>query len=351
MRLGIVDQVPVPDGCTAQEAVGHTLALATAAERLGYGRYWLAEHHDTPSLAGTAPEVLAAAVAGVTTTIRVGSGGVLLPYYSPLKVAEVFRTLHTLHPGRIDLGVGRAAGTDPAAEAALLAGGGASGDEHFVENLADLLAFVGGEPPVRRSRPSGPAPHPGRAGPADEWTGVRAMPAGPGGPDVWLLGSSSHSSAAAGVFGLPLAFGHFITPDFGPRLVAAYRRRFRPGAVDSPRVAVAVSVLCADTDAAARRQASTTDRWRLGPEGAGRPPILAPEAVDAAPWTELERERSAQAGAKTVVGTPERVRQRLLALAADFDVDELLVLTVCHDPAARLRSYELLAQAFELPAG
>ncbi|MFN2606378.1 MAG: LLM class flavin-dependent oxidoreductase [Acidimicrobiales bacterium] len=331
VALSVLDQTPVPEGCTAAEAVGHTVALARAAEALGYRRYWLAEHHDTPSLAGTAPEVLVAAVAGATCRIRVGSGGVLLPYYSPLKVAEAFRMLHTLHPGRIDLGVGRAAGTDPTAEAALLASGGASGDRHFVEHLADLLGFLRGDLP---------AEHP--------YAGVRAMPDGPGEPEVWLLGSSSHSSSAAGLFGLSFAFAHFITPDFGPQLVAGYRRRFRPGVLEAPRVAVAVSVLCADTDADARRQASTTDLWRLGPEGSARPPISPPDAVAAHRWTELERVRADQARAKSVVGPPEVVRPRLEALAADFGVDELIVLTVCHDPAARLRSYELLAEAFDL---
>lgn len=329
VALSVLDQTPVPDGRTAAEAVGDTLALARAADQLGYRRYWLAEHHDTASLAGTAPEILVGAVAATTTRIRVGPGGVLLPYYSPLKVAEVFRMLHTLYPDRIDLGVGRAAGTDPVAEAALLASGGASGDEHFAEHLADLVGLVHGDLP---------ADHP--------WAGLRAMPDGPGAPEVWLLGSSSYSTSAAAALGLSFAFAHFITPDFGPQLVASYRRRFPAG-----QVAVAVSVMCADTESEARRQASTTDRWRLGPEGSGRPPILPPEAVAAVAWTELERVRAAQSRAKTVVGTPEQVRSRLQALAADFDVDELIVLTVCHDPGARLRSYRLLAEAFGIGGG
>jgi luciferase family oxidoreductase group 1 len=340
--LSVLDQTPVPDGFTAAEAVAHTLALARATDRLGYRRYWLAEHHDTPSLAGTAPEILVSAVAAATAAMRVGSGGVLLPYYSPLKVAEVFRMLHTLHPGRIDLGVGRAAGTDPAAEAALLASGGASGEEHFAEHVAELVGFLHDD-----------------FDPAHPWAAVRAMPDGPGAPALWLLGSSSHSTSIAAALKLSFAFAHFITPDFGPRLMASYRRRLRiparedvpdAGERSRPRAAVAVSVLCADTDAAARAQASTTDRWRLGPEGSTRPPILPPDAVAAAPWTELERLRAAQSRAKTFVGTPEQVRPRLEALAAEFEVDELIVLTVCHDPAARLRSYELLAEAFGLTA-
>ena len=331
LALGVLDQVPVPEGSTALESVKETLALAQAAERLGYRRYWLAEHHDTTSLASTSPEVLVAAVAGATSTIRVGSGGVLLPYYSPLKVAEVFRTLHALHPDRVDLGVGRAAGTGPVAEAALLASGGASGDRHFPEHLSELLGFLHGD-----------------LGEGHPWAGVRAMPQGPGSPEVWLLGSSSFSSACAASFGLPFAFAHFITPTYGPQLVAGYRRRFRPGVTAEPRVAIAVSAVCAPTDAEAERLSSGADLWRLGPEGAERAPILSPDEVAAHRWTDLEREKAAQARAKVVVGSPERAAAGLGALAAEFEVDELLVLTVCHDLRARRRSYELLAGAVGL---
>jgi luciferase family oxidoreductase group 1 len=349
LALGVLDQVPVPEGSTAAESVQETLALARTAERLGYRRYWLAEHHDTTSLASTAPEVLVGAVAGATSTIRVGSGGVLLPYYSPLKVAEVFRTLHALHPGRIDLGVGRAAGTGPVAEAALLASGGASGDRHFPEHLAELLGFLHGNLEAGLRGPNAVAGLRGPNAVVDHpWAGVRAMPQGPGSPEVWLLGSSSFSSACAASFGLPFAFAHFITPAYGPQLVAGYRGRFRPGVIAEPRVAVAVSAVCAPTDAEAERLSSGADLWRLGPEGADRAPISTPDAVAAHRWTDLEREKAAQARAKVVVGGPERAAAALGALASEFDVDELLVLTVCHDLAARRRSYELLAESVGL---
>ncbi len=332
LSLSIVDQSPVPAGMSATEALKATVDLARAAEALGYRRYWLAEHHNTSSLAGTAPEVLAAAVASATSTIRVGSGGVLLPYYSPLKVAETFRTLHALFPGRIDLGVGRAAGTDATTEAALLASGGASGEERFAEHLADLCGLVSGNDDAA----------------GGVFAGARAMPEGPGGPEVWLLGSSSYSSACAAYLGLSFAFAHFITPVWGPQIVASYRRGFRPGLVPAPRVVVAVAALCADTDEDARRQASTADLWHLGPEGAGRPPILPPEVVAAHPWTGLERARAAQRRAKVFVGTPDRVHADLLAVAGEFEADELAIVTVCHDLRARRRSYELLAAAFDL---
>src|SRR5947209_7250452 len=328
VALSVLDQVPVPEGSTAGEAIGRTLELAGVAERLGCRRYWLAEHHNTASLAGTAPEVLVGAVAAATREIRVGAGGVLLPYYSPLKVAEAFRTLHALYPGRIDLGVGRAAGTDPVAESALLASGGAAGDEHFDEEVADLVGLLDGD--LEGDHP---------------WAGVQAFPGGPGGPEVWLLGSSSHGGALAAALGLPFCFAHFITPSHGPQLVADYRQRFRPGRLAAPLPTVAVAVMCADTDAEARRQAATADLWRLGPEGRGRAPIVAAEAAAASRPTELEQVKAAQARAKVVVGDPERVGGRLVALAAEFGVHELVVVTVCHDPAARLRSYELVAEA------
>ncbi len=342
LTLSVLDQTPVPEGTAAADAVTETVALAQAAERLGYHRYWLAEHHDTPSLAGTAPESRVAPAAAATTTIRVGSGGVLLPYYSPLKVAEVFRMLDVLFPERIDLGIGRAAGTGSAAEAALLASGGASGDRYFANHLADLVTFLGAGFP-------GGDDHP--------YAGVRAMPDGSGAPPVWLLGSSGQSGAAAAAFGLRYAFAHFIKPEFGPQVVEGYRRRFRAGipfghgagSLQAPQTLVAVAVMCADTDEEAQRHASTTDLWRLGPEGARRPPIVSPEQIDAHPWTGPERARTAQARAKMVVGAPEGVRSRLQTLAHEYGTDELMVVTVCHDPRARLRSYRLLAEVFGLP--
>jgi len=345
LALSVLDQSPVPDGSTAADAVTETLVLARATERLGYRRFWLAEHHNTPSLAGTAPEILVGAVAAATSTIRVGSGGVLLPYYSPLKVAEVFRMLHTLFPGRIDLGIGRAAGTDAAAEAALLASGGASGDRYFANHLADLVAFLGDG---FANGPRGGGDGGTAAGHGHPYAGVRAMPAGPGGPEVWLLGSSGQSSAAAAVFGLPFAFAHFIAAEFGPEIVTGYRRRFRAGSVAAPQVVVAVSVLCAETDAEADRQALATDLWRRGPEGAHRPPIVRPDDVDPRSWTAVERQQAARRRDQLVVGAPDRVRGRLQGLAEEYGADELMVVTVCHDPQVRLRSYQLLADAFDL---
>ncbi|MDQ4068559.1 MAG: MsnO8 family LLM class oxidoreductase, partial [Actinomycetota bacterium] len=230
LALSVLDQVPVPAGSAAADALAETLALARAVEAMGYRRYWLAEHHGTRSLASTAPEILVGAVAGCTSTIRVGSGGVLLSHYSPLKVAEVFRTLAVLHPGRIDLGVGRHPGGDAVTEAALQYLPGVPSDERYVDKVVDLLGFLSD-----------------RLEPGHPFEQVPAMPDGVPAPPVWLLGSSSHSGAVAAYLGLPFAFAHFITPAFGPQVLHAYRRGFQPSAhASAPRALVAAGVMCAD---------------------------------------------------------------------------------------------------------
>ncbi len=330
LPLSVLDQVPVPAGSSSVEALAASVRLAQAAERLGYRRYWVAEHHNTASLASSAPEVLVAHVAACTSSIRVGAGGVLLSHYSPLKVAEVFRTLHALHPDRIDLGVGRAAGTDEMTAAALASGPGALGDEHHGDQVATLLGFV-------HDRLS--ADHP--------FARVLAAPRSTGAPEVWILGSSSYGSSLAANLGLPFAFAHFVAPDFSSQLVASYRRRFRPSRVcPVPRVALGVAVVCADTDAEAERLALSQDVWRLRPEGVERGPLLSVEDAAAQPLSALERVQLAQQRNRRLVGAPDRVRVVLEELSRRTAADELAVLTICHDPGARLRSYELLAEAF-----
>jgi luciferase family oxidoreductase group 1 len=322
----------VPDGSTPADALRRTVALAQAAEAQGYRRFWVAEHHNTRSLASTAPEILVGAVAAATSSIRVGSGGVMLSHYSPLKVAETFRTLAALHPGRIDLGVGRTPGADPVAEAALQYLPGVPGDEQYVDKVADLVGFLHD-----------------RLDPGHPFESVRAMPDGVVAPQVWLLGSSSHGGAVAAYLGLPFVFAHFITATFGPQVMAAYRRGFQPSeAGAAPQAALAVGVICAETDAEADRLARSNDVWRLRPEGSERGALLSPEDAAAVMLSPLEKEKVAQGRAAMVVGSPARARAELVALAEGFGVDELIVVTVCHDPAARLRSYELLAAAFDL---
>ena len=330
LLLSVLDQAPIPDGATAADALRQTLALARATEALGYRRYWLAEHHGTRSLAATAPEVLVGAVASATSTIRVGSGGVLLSHYSPLKVAETFRTLAALHPGRIDLGVGRTPGADPVTEAALQYLPGVPGDERYADKVVDLIGFLHD-----------------RLEPGHPFERVRAMPDGLPAPVVWLLGSSSHSGAIAAYLGQPFAFAHFITSSFGPQVMEAYRRGFEPSAtLAGPEALVAVGVLCADTDAEAQRLARSAEVWGLRPEGTERGPLLSPEDAAARTLTDLEEAKVAQGRAARVIGGPARVRDGLVALAQSYGVDELMLVTVCHDAGARRRSYELVADAF-----
>jgi len=317
LRLSVLDQSPVSSGSTAAAALQETVVLAQAAERLGYSRYWLAEHHGSRGLAGAAPEIMMARVAAATTTIRVGAGGILLSHYSPLKVAEIFHVLSALFPGRIDLGLGRADGARPATAAALRAGAyGAL--EPFSQKLVELLALIDGRDENLRS-----------AHDVD-------------GPDTWLLASSSDGAATAAELGLPLCFAHFISTGFGPQIVARYRSSFQPARErEWSEAAVAVAVICAETDLEAERLASSVEVWRL-PSEDGRGPVPSVDEAAARPLKITQNRKG------LVVGAPDRVADALSALATDFDVDELVILTVCHDPRARLRSYELLAQAVEL---
>ena len=332
IALGVLDQSPIREGGTAAEALAETLRLARAAERLGYERYWLAEHHNSRGLAGSAPEVLIARVAAETSAIRVGSGGVMLSHYAPLKVAENFRLLETLYPGRIDLGLGRAPGSDGLTAAALTRGPGALGIRHYPAQVADLLRFVADELPEDH-----------------EFRGVHASPPGPVAPEPWLLGSSLESASLAAEFGLPFSFAHFIAEAWAGEAIALYRRRFRPSRwLAEPRVSAGVAVTCADTDERAGELAMSRWLWRLRNRqglGAGVPSV---EAALAEPLTPAERDYIDFQRANALVGSPPLVRERLEALAAELGVAEFVVVTITHDYADRLRSYELLAEAFGL---
>ena len=332
VTLSVMDQSPIPSGSTAAQALADTLALAQEADRLGFRRFWLAEHHNTRSLAGTAPEVMTATIAARTSGIRVGSGGVLLTHYSPLKVAEAFRTLEALYPGRIDLGLGRADGADAVAVAALQQDRHAV-DEEYPERVADLVGFLDDA-----------------LAPGHRYADVRAMPDTQGTPEVWVLGSSSYGADLAARMGLPFCFAHFVSPRYGRQVMAGYRRHFRPSPrCPAPCASVGVSVICAATDSEADRLATSGDVWGLRKEGAGRGPLLPPEGAEAYPASEVEKELLVQHHARRFTGAPDKVHAALSDLATEFEVDELVVRTVCHDPAARLRSYRLLAEVFSLP--
>jgi luciferase family oxidoreductase group 1 len=334
LRLSVLDQSPIRAGGTAADAVAETLELAQACDGWGYHRYWLAEHHASRGLAGSTLEVLIAHVAARTSHIRVGSGGVMLSHYSALKVAENFRMLETLHPGRIDLGIGRAPGSDPRTARALAHGPGALGIEHFPSQISDLLGFLRGDLPQG---------HPFR--------GIRAMPDGPTMPELWLLGSSGEGAAIAAHFGTAFAFAHFISDEGGAAATRDYAARFRPGVLEAPRAAVAVFALAADTEAEAQRLAKSRDLWivRLYTGRPGAFPSV--EEAESYPYTEQEAAIVQHARRRTIAGAPEQVRERLSALARDYGAEELIVVTITHDFKARLRSYQLLAEAFGLGAG
>jgi len=329
--VGVLDQSPIRTGGTAAEAVAETVELAQACERWGYHRYWLAEHHASRGLAGSTPEILVGHVAARTSRIRVGSGGVMLSHYSALKVAENFRMLETLYPGRIDLGIGRAPGSDPRTARALAHGPGALGIEHFPAQISDLLGFLGGDLPQG---------HPFR--------GIRAMPDGPTTPELWLLGSSDEGAALAARFGTAFSFAHFINDEGGAEVTRAYAARFHPGVLEAPRASVAVFALAADTEAEAQRLAKSRDLWitRLYTGRPGAFPSV--EEAETYPYTEQELAIVHHARRRTIAGAPEQVRDRLLALACAYGAAELVIVTITFDFKARLRSYQLLAEAFGL---
>jgi luciferase family oxidoreductase group 1 len=331
--LSVLDQSPIRAGGSPSQALAESVTLAQACERWGYHRYWVAEHHSSEGLAGTAPEILVARLAAATTQMRVGSGGVMLSHYSALKVAETFRVLEALYPGRIDLGIGRAPGSDQRTARALQHGPGALGIEQFPYQIADLLAYL---------RDELPAGHP--------FAGIHAQPRGVTMPELWLLGSSDQSAAYAAYFGCAFSFAHFITDQGGPQVMEAYRRQFRPSVVRStPEGSIGVFVLCAEAEAEAQRLASSRDLWRLRLDQGILGPIPPVEEAEAYPYTREERLRIAFNRRRQVVGTPDQVKEQLLALGAAYGVDEFVVVSICYDFAARLRSYEMLAQVFALP--
>lgn len=330
LKLGVVDQSPIREGGTAAEAIRETLELARICDRLGYSRYWVAEHHGTGAFAGAAPEVLIPQVAAATERLRVGSGGVMLSHYSALKVAEQFRVLEALFPGRIDLGVGRAPGGDLRTAQALQHGPGALGIEHFPEQVAELIGWVGDS-----------------LEPDHPFARVHATPLGPTTPEVWLLGSGGSSALYAAALGTGYSYAQFISGQDGAAVVRAYRERFRAGVFAEPAASVGVSVICADTAEEASRLASSLRLWRrrmqVGNFGAFPSPETAIREMygDAQPPPVRDETR-------LIAGDPAHVRAALLRLAEHYETDELLIVTVTYDFAARVRSYERIAEALEL---
>lgn len=329
MRLSVLDQSTIFTGRTPAESIRESLALARHCEALGYFRYWLAEHHNSDAIAGAAPEVLMAAIAATTQRIRVGSAGIMLPHYSALKVAEQFRVLEAIAPGRIDMGLGRAPGSDGLTAHALNPNAAAAAN-HFPALVRDLLAWVADEKLVEG--------HPFRD--------IRAQPAGPTVPEAWILGSSDYGAQVAAHFGLPYCFAHFITDGHGAAdAISLYCDGYRPSARHpEPYAAVCVWALAAETEAEAERLYASRALWRLSRDRGVFVPTPSPDEALAHPWTESERLRAEKLRSRAIVGTGAQVAERLRALAGELGVQEVAVLSTAHDPAARRRSYALLAE-------
>ncbi|HLG88656.1 MAG TPA: LLM class flavin-dependent oxidoreductase [Alphaproteobacteria bacterium] len=329
-RLSVLDQSPVPEGLTGADALRNSIDLAKLADRLGYHRYWVAEHHATPLIACTSPEVLIGPIAAATSRMRVGSGGVMLPHYSPLKVAENFSMLSGLYPGRIDLGIGRAPGTDQRTAFALQRDRRQIAPDDFPGLLAELIAYLNDRMPEE---------HPfARLS--------KTLPGVPEIPEVWLLGSSPQSGIWAAELGLPYMFADFIQPG-GAGIAARYRAEFAPvDHLKSPMTSVAISAICAPTD---------EEAWRLSASGrmiyyllqTGR--LAAVPTVDTANRFLAEQvgdSRAVPPGRRFVVGAPMTVKAQIDAVAREYGAEEVMVVTIVHDHQARRRSYELIAEAF-----
>jgi len=332
MRLSVLDQSPIPEGSTGSQALRNTIDLAQAADRLGYHRYWVAEHHGGGMLAGPAPEVLIGPIASATERIRVGSGGVMLPHYSPFKVAESFSLLSGLFPGRIDLGIGRAAGTDPVTTHVLQRDRRQAPPDDFFDQLAELIAYL---------EDRFPDDHPLKR--------LTALPGLPEAPELWLLGSSPQSAIWAAGLGLPYAFADFINSDGGAGIAKLYRERFTDSErLLAPRTSVAVWAIAADTDEQAERLAYPS-RMAMAMLRRGRL-IAVPPVEKAERFLEAEGLLDRPPGRRLVLGTPGRVRAELEAVAADYGAEEVIVVSITFDHEARRRSYELIAGAFGLAA-
>ncbi|GAA0900956.1 LLM class flavin-dependent oxidoreductase [Streptomyces thermoalcalitolerans] len=332
MKLSVLDQSVVPEGSTPATALHNSLELARFVDRLGYHRYWLAEHHATPSFAGPAPEIMVARVAAETRHMRVGSGGVLLPHYSPLKVAEVFRVLGALSPGRIDLGIGRGTGAG-SIEAHALAPGSSSGgnDVDFPGKLVELLAFLHG---------GFPEGHP--------YARIQLMPTA-GAPEVWLLVASPQSAELAARLGLPVSIAHFGRPQVTRSVVEAYRAAFNSREGARPRVQIGIGVYCGPTEEEAQRVFASQRLFRLRMGRGLLLPLPSPEAALDGLRGEVEPLADEVAEwPRCVVGDPDHVHKVLTSMAEALEIDEFMVLSTIHAPQDRMRSYELLARRFGL---
>ena len=327
IKLSVLDQSTALAGRAEAESIRESVALAQHCEALGYARYWVSEHHNLPAIVGTAPEVLMAAIAATTQSIRIGSAGVMLPHYSAFKVAEQFRVLEALAPGRIDLGVGRAPGGDMRTARALNPNAQAAADD-FPAQVRDLQAWT--------------------ALPSHQ--GIVAHPQGPHAPEVWVLGSSNYGAQLAAHFGLPYAYAYFFVDGRGvEEALGLYRQLYRPSERHpEPQATICVWALAAETHAAATHHALGRERWRIDRERGVYGPLEAPDAIEARGFSPAERATVESMRKKAFVGTAQQVGAQLREVAEALQLDEIVVNTWAHDPAVRRESYALLAREFGL---
>ncbi|ANB58874.1 luciferase oxidoreductase, group 1 family protein [Anoxybacillus sp. B7M1] len=328
LKLSVLDQSPISQGMTAEEALSNTAKLAEFVEKLGYVRFWVSEHHDTQSLAGSSPEVLIAHIAAKTNRIRVGSGGVMLPHYSAYKVAENFKVLAGLYPDRIDLGLGRAPGGMPLATMALHDGRPRNVDR-YPEQIDDLLGYLHDD-----------------LDSAHPFYGLKATPHIQESPSVWLLGSSSASAILAAQKGLPFVFARFINGEGGEYYTQLYHERFIPSRhLSQPLSMVATFVICGETEQEAERIASSLDLSLLmieqGMKSTGTP---SPETAAAYSYSPFEIKRIKENRKRMIVGTPSQVKQQLIDLSKAYKTDEIMLVTITYDFQDKLRSFELIAK-------
>jgi len=328
--LSVLDQTPVIDGHSVADAIAATVELAQLADDLGYTRYWCAEHHGLFGVSNPCPEVMLARLGSVTKRIRIGSGGIMLPYYSPFKIAEQFLMLEALFPNRVDLGVGRAPGGDMRTAQAVAAGAYNRG-ELFPQQVAELIALMDG------TLPSDHLAH-----------GVLLQPQIATRPQLWVLGSSDFGGLLAAQLGLRYSFAHFINPHFGQAVAQAYRERFQAGHEDKPYLAAAVFVICADTEREAAELEKAVDLRRVQMAYGLNAPVPSIAQGLAQEYGEREKLVIDREKPRSIIGTPETVTERMLTLQEQFAADELIVLSVTGSYRARVRSYQLLAEAFEL---
>lgn len=333
LKLAVLDQSVAIAGVPHEASIRATVQFAQECEALGYHRFWMAEHHNHDSIAGSCPEILMAAVAATTARIRIGSAGIMLPNYATYKVAEQFRVLEALAPGRIDLGVGRAPGSDRRTSFALNPNVDQD-SEHFPAHLRDLMAWTRCQPLQQ----------------GHVFEGLRAFPHGSSAPETWVLGSSDYGAQVAAHFGLPYCFAHFITDGQGvDNVLRLYIDNYQPSERHPlPYASVCVWALAADTEAEALRLFATRERWRMARDRGRLLAMMPPEEALAHPYTEAERGRILQMRMNALIGSAEQVADKLRELARRVNVQEVAILTWTYDQAARRRSYELLAEAFSL---